>query len=162
DRKVITGSRLWDVVSPVIRKSGYKTDVFLRALGNIHAYNIPVLQDFAASMVSSSLSKFGFQMVTLLEDIRLDEIIRKERPGTKHDFQIRTEALKHYFSTQLPANVTRSYPLDELFCMIFLVLHADEPEPNFPDATDAQLSQLEKLKPSLFDSFTAQSTVDIT
>src|SRR5699024_371114 len=93
DRKVITGSRLWDVVSPVIRKSGYKTDVFLRALGNIHASNIPVLQDFAASMVSSSLSKFGFQMVTLLEDIRLEEIIRKERPGTKHDFQIRTEAL---------------------------------------------------------------------
>lgn len=160
--KEITGSGMWDVVSSDIRTSGYKSDVMLRAIGTMHLTDIQVFRDFATQMKKSTYPKFALQLAALLEDMRLEETIRKERPGTKRDFEIRTRALKHYFSTQLSTNVTRSYPMDELFCLIYLILHADDPDPDFSDATYRQLTQLETLKPVLFDMFTAKSTADVT
>lgn len=162
NKKELSGSSMWDVVSEEVRTSGYKTDVMLRAIGSVHLTNIPAFRDFVTQINGKTHHKFALQLTSLLEDMRLEEMIRKERPGTKRDFDIRTEALKHYFSTQLATNVTRSYPMDELFCLIYLVLHADEPDPNFQEATDKQLAQLEKLKPVLFDMFTAKTTRDIT
>src|SRR5699024_6007639 len=133
-KKEISGSRrLWDVVSKEERTAGYKTDVMLRAIGSVHLTNIRVFQDFTSKMNEK-----------------------------KHDFDIRSRTLKHYFFTQLDTNVTRGYPMDELFCLIYLVLHADEPDPDFHGATEEQLIQLERLKPVLFDMFAAQSTDDVT
>ena len=162
-KKEISGSRrLWDVVSKKERTAGYKTDVMLRAIGSVHLTNIRVFQDFTSKMNEKKHENFALQLASLFEDIRLEEIIRKKRPGTKHDFDIRSRTLKHYFSTQLDTNVTRGYPMDELFCLIYLVLHADEPDPDFHGATEEQLIQLERLKPVLFDMFAAQSTDDVT
>src|SRR5699024_7894950 len=58
--------------------------------------------------------------------------------------------------------VTRSYPLDELFCLIYLVLHADKPDPDFPQASEGQLNQLEHIKPLLFESFQVETSRDVT
>src|SRR5699024_8364021 len=112
---------------------------------------------------ASKLPKFAAQFVTLLEDLRLEEIIKKKRPGTKKDFQIRKKYLKHYFESQLAAtSLSRNYALGELFCLIYLTLQADHPDPSFPKADEEQLMQLEQLKQLLYEFFDATSTVDIT
>ncbi|GGB40534.1 VWA domain-containing protein [Virgibacillus dakarensis] len=161
DHKV-TGSSLWDMDKRDIKESGYKTDIFLRTEGTLHHTHVPSLKAYLQDMDESKLLKFAIQLVTLLEDIRLEEMIKRERPGTKRDFAIRTKYLKHYFATQLATNVTRSYALDELFCLIYLLLQANEPDPAFPQANTAQLDRLESLKPLLFASFEAKTTADIT
>ena len=157
--KKITGSRLWDVSNDEIREHGYKTDIFLRALGTMHHTQIQEMKHFTGN--TWKLEKFAVQLVTLLEDLRLEEVIKKDRPGTARDFTIRKRHLKHYFTTQLAANVTRSYPLDELFCLIYLLLQADQPDPDFPRANERQLYRLEKLKPYLYSCFDARNTKEI-
>ncbi|WP_164668831.1 vWA domain-containing protein [Virgibacillus doumboii] len=158
----VSGSHLWDVSDPSVRISGYKTDLFLRTLGTLGQTDIPSLKNFLQRTTELNIEKFAVQLVTLLEDMRLEEIITKTRPGTKRDFTIRRSYLKHFFETQLATNVTRSYPLDELFCLIYLLLQSDKPDPVFPRANERQVDHLESLKPLLYQVFDAKKSCDIT
>lgn len=159
---IVTGSHYWDVGNQAIKESGYKTDVFLRTIGTLYDSNVQVLKAYLENINEIALPKFAAQLVTLLEDLRLEEVVKKVRPGTKKDFAIRTKYLKHYFETQLATNVTRSYALDELFCLLYLLLQTDQPDPIFPRANGQQLDQLEKLRPLLYKTFEAKNTYDIT
>src|SRR5699024_2392432 len=71
------------------------------------------------------------------------------------------KAMKHHFHTQLKANKVRSLALDELFCLIYLQLYAEDPDPNFKEASPNQKLQLEKLRPHLFDVFSCTNTQEI-
>src|SRR5690625_4353988 len=120
------------------------------------------MQDFSNDfLINSPFPRFTSQLVTLFENIRLEELVKKDRPGTTHSFKVRNNYLKAYFTTQLKTNVTRGYALDELFCLIFLLIQADEPDPQFPQATDEQLNQLNHLKSSIFSIFDAAKTEDV-
>src|SRR5699024_4980952 len=87
---------------------------------------------------------------------------RMSRPGTRADFEKRTKALRNYFQTQLQTNVTQGNALDELFCLVYLPLHAEEPDPRFSIAKTAQKNQFETLKPILFDIYAATTTEEVT
>lgn len=158
----LTGSSLWDLPHKTIREAGYKTDLLLRALGTIRESNMDEMKQYFTELSETGLPKFQTQLITCLEDLRLQNIIEMKRPGTKRDFNIRKKYLKHYFYTQMKTNVVRGFKLDELFCLIYLRLHADEPDPDFTMANQEQRDQLEKLQSSLFDVFSARNTKDIT
>src|SRR5699024_3601190 len=158
-----TGSSFWDTVNEDIKKSGYKTDVFLRTLGTLPHSDIPALKAYEEETAASKLPKFAVQLITLLEDLRLEEIIKKKRPGTIRDFQIRKQYLKHYFESQLAAtSLSRNYALGELFCLIYLTLQADDPDPSFPRADGQQLMQLDRLNRLLYEIFEATTTAAST
>ncbi|WP_047984761.1 vWA domain-containing protein [Ornithinibacillus californiensis] len=156
----LTASRFWDNTSVDIKSAGLKTDVYLRAIGTLRYSTIPEMKGFLEIIAESTLPKFAYQLFALLEDLRLEELIKLERPGTKGAFSIRRKAYQHYFGTQLNVNATRGFPLDELFCLLYLQLVSDRPNPSFPKATAQQLDMLEELKPLLFQVFEASSTVD--
>src|SRR5690625_362281 len=157
----ITASSLWDQTKSYIRISGCKTDIYLRALGTLHYSKLPAFSHILDHVQNIKLETFARQLFTLLEDLRLEEIIKHLRPGTKKDFNIRTSYLKHFFLTQLKTNNTRGLALDELFCIIYLLLQADSPEKNFPHAHKRQLEALQYIKPHLYESFEAKTTEQI-
>src|SRR5699024_5721380 len=103
----LTASTIWDIDNLKKKEAGFKSDVFLRSIGTLRHSNIQALQSYLENMQESSLNKFSTQLVTLFEDIRLEEIIKKERPGTTQIFHIRKKYLKHYFETQLTTNEIR-------------------------------------------------------
>lgn len=160
--KRITASTFWDTSKKEIKQIGYKTDLYLRAIGTLHHSSMHHLKQFAEEITESAVPKFGTQLVTLLEDLRMEEVIKRHRPGTARLFSVRRRALKNYFSTQLKTNVTRSLPADELFCLIYLLLQADSPEVDFPTATSQQLDRLESLKSLLYSVYEAKTTREIT
>lgn len=157
----VSGSSFWDVPWPDMKKAGYTTDVLLRTMGTMQQSDIPALQAYFKELEQTSLPKFAAQLVTCLEDVRLEALIQQRRPGTKKDFSTRLEAMKHHFHTQLKANKVRSLSLDELFCLIYLQLYAEDPDPNFKEASPNQKLQLEKLRPQLFDVFSCTNTEEI-
>lgn len=159
--KKVTASRVWDTTGEIYRRPGFKSDVFLRTVGTLKHSDIPVMKEFIESMNEISIPKFALQLFTLLEDIRLEEIIKKERPGTKNMFALRRKYFKHKFETELVAHVTRGLALDELFSMIYLLIQADGPDPNFPRVNEKQLSELKLIKPIIYSVFDARSTNDI-
>ncbi|WP_077303278.1 vWA domain-containing protein [Virgibacillus pantothenticus] len=160
DREV-TASRTWDTAKREYQVAGLKTDIYLRTIGSLFYTDVQAMQQYVETLSGLSLSKFGGQLFALLEDIRLEERIKQERPGTKEAFSIRKSYLKHQFDNDRAAHVTRGLALDELFCLIYLRIQSDVAEPSFPRATFKQLEQLEKLAPYLFAVFEAKNTRDI-
>lgn len=159
--KKVTASRVWDTAGELYMKPGFKSDVYLRTIGTLKHSNIPAMKEFVESLDNISIPKFAWQLFTLLEDIRLEEIIKKERPGTKNVFTLRRKYFKHKFQTELVAHVTRGLALDELFSLIYLLVQADGPDPNFPRVNEKQLSELEFIKPIIYSVFEARTTSDI-
>ena len=160
DRK-ISASHFWDYYEENERLSGYKTDVWLRALGTMTQTNLKDFKDMQIFIDETPIPNFASELFTLLEDLRLEEYIRNKRRGTIQTFRTRSRAYRRYFNTQLQTNVTRNYPTDELFCMIYLTLTSDQPFESFPNANERQHETLEKIRPLLFESFEATSTRDI-
>ena len=160
NRKV-TASRFWEKLDDETQEAGLKSDVFLRAIGTLRYSNVPAMRAFNQQLKNMGLPKFGSQLFALLEDIRLEEIVKRERPGTSDVFHVRKTYFQHFFTQQLRANVTRSRELDELFCMIYLLLFADEPDPDFSTANEQTRKNLDLIKPLLFSVYDATSTHDI-
>lgn len=158
----VTASHFWENGDQEVKETGLKTDVLLRTIGTLHHSGIPALQEYKEIIEECGLPKFAAQLFTLFEDLRLEELIKKERPGTKNWFSVREAYLKQYFESQLAANVTRSFAIDELFCLIYLQLQSDRPDPIFPRANEQQLEALEKIKPLLYAVYEANKTFDIT
>lgn len=157
----ITVSSLWDSTKSPIQTSGYKTDVYLRALGTIHHSDLRVLDQLENRFEPTHLKNFTNQLFTLLEDLRVENIITRIRPGTTTDFAVRSDHLRDFFSTRLTTSITSGRSLDELFCMIYLVLQSAGPEQSFPRAHQQQLDMLEHVKAHLYESYDARSTGQI-
>ncbi|MGM9957071.1 MAG: vWA domain-containing protein [Peribacillus sp.] len=158
----VTASHFWENGNQEVKAAGLKTDVLLRTIGTLHHSSVKDLQSYREVIEESGLPKFSAELFTLFEDVRLEDLIKKERPGTKKWFSIREAYLTQYFETQSAANVTRSFALDELFCLIYLLLHSDRPDPIFPRANGRQVEALEKIKPLIYMVFEARKTSDIT
>lgn len=157
----VTASKAWDTINPEYQEAGLKTDVYLRTIGSLYYTDVKAMQDFVEVLQKSTLTKFAGQLFTLFEDMRLEEIIKQERPGTKEAFAKRKSYYQHKFSKERMAHVTRGLPLDELFCLIYLNLQSDRPEPDFPGALSAQLEQLKQIRPFIYEVFAAKSTYDM-
>ncbi|MUK88399.1 VWA domain-containing protein [Ornithinibacillus sp. L9] len=162
DHKVTASRFFWDNTKDEIKEAGLKTDIYLRTIGTLKYTSIPTMRDYLDNIQEVTTPKFATQLVALLEDIRLEELIKKERPGTKKVFEIRKNYHKQYFESQLATNVNRSYLLDELFCLIYLLIQSDQPDPRFPKANEGQLELLEKIKPFIYSLFEAKTTADVT
>lgn len=160
--KKVTASHFWENGDQEVKVSGLKTDVLLRTIGTLRYSNVQEMKAYLESVDESSIPKFAIQLFTILEDIRIEEQIKKDRPGTKWLFEIRRKYLKQYFESQFATNVTRSFALDELFCMMYLVVQSDVPDPYFPRANKQQTDVLEGLKFLLYSVFEAKNTSDIT
>ncbi len=162
ENRRITASANWGIGNKQVQVAGLKTDILLRTVGTLHHADIPVMRDYMDVVSESPFPKFAGQLFTLFEDIRLEEMVKKERPGTKELFAIRRNYLKAFFHQQLQTNVTRGFTMDELYCLIYLLIQSDKPDPSFPAANKRQTDQLDVLKPLLFQLFDARSTREVT
>ena len=86
--RILHASTIWDDTEKRTRQAGYKTDIFLRALGTIHHSDALTIQSFSANVSAQPFPSFASQLLTLLEDIRLQTIIVLQRPGTEKELHI--------------------------------------------------------------------------
>jgi len=155
--KRITASSFWDATEDETRLAGYKTDIYLRALGTLKETKLSDLQ----KGLDKEIAGFTKQLFTLLEDLRLEEIIIRKRPGTKEDFAKRRNHLRSYFASQFQVNTVRGLKADALFSGIYLLLTAEKPDISFPKADVDVLKLLERIEPQLYHTFSASTSQDI-
>lgn len=159
--KKLTGSTLWDATLPNIQEAGYKTDVYLRAIGTLHLSDLYVMNEMIKTFERSPISKFVKQLFTLLEDFRIQNILIKKRPGMIQEFSIRNDQLNQYFASQRLTNYTRGFRSDELFCMLYLMLFSDQPVYDFSPAHSEQIDLLEQMLKDLYQVHDALTTEEI-
>ncbi|HJV45563.1 MAG TPA: VWA domain-containing protein [Bacillota bacterium] len=157
----VTVSHYWDNLPRREMEAGCKTDLFLRVLGTLRYSNEEEIMQYSRYLDEIPIRKFAVQLFTLMEDLRLEEICKKDRPGTARLFEIRRREYEKYFESQRKVNTNRGYSLDELFCMLYLTFFSNSPDLTFPDANELQIQMLEKIKPSLYQIFDARSTNEV-
>ncbi|WP_307891753.1 vWA domain-containing protein [Bacillus swezeyi] len=111
--------------------AGLKSDVYLRSIGTRYSSmnECASMLDAVRHFQFKSLAK---QLFMLFEDIRIEESIKKERPGTKAVFSSRRSMYRKHFKTQLTLNLERSIFTDALFCAIYVKLTAESPLEDIP------------------------------
>ncbi|WP_113929211.1 VWA domain-containing protein [Bacillus sp. P14.5] len=120
-------THFWDHRSKLEELHGLKSDIFLRTIGNLKHTNVAETAKYIQKVKSTRLPSLGKQLFVLGEDIRLEEICKRERPGTKKAFATRRSLYRQHFQSQLKVNLVKSVFTDSLFNSIYLILNAKSP-----------------------------------
>ncbi|MBB3869858.1 VWA domain-containing protein [Parageobacillus toebii NBRC 107807] len=158
-------SHFWDNRPKEEKENGLKSDVCLRAVGTLFHTDFSEVTAFLNKTKNISIPSFAKQLFTLAEDLRLEEICKKERPGTKKWFRIRRDVYRRYFYSQTNANLTRSVYTDALFSVIYLLLTSDSPLEDVPiihEPIDRMMPWLRQTLPQFFDAASTKEVARIT
>ena len=130
--KVVYISHFWQHRPEEQCKNGMKSDVFLRVIGNVNHTEEAIIAEYHKKIRKTTLPNFAKQLLMMAEDLRIEELCKRERPGTRRVFEQRRFILRHYFSTQLQVNVEQSRFSDALFNVCYLLLTAESPITSLP------------------------------
>ncbi|MFY4776892.1 vWA domain-containing protein [Metabacillus sp. RGM 3146] len=159
--QVIYLSHFWNQRPFQDTVAGLKSDLYLRSIGSFFYTDHMVVRQFLKDIKKSPLSGFGKQLFTLLEDIRLEEICKSERPGTAKYFIKRRELYRRFFKTQMTINLERSIFTDALFNGVYLKVTAGSPLDSLPFILEDLLLLLPFLENELSKVYDANATSDI-
>ncbi|MDT1118455.1 VWA domain-containing protein [Bacillus altitudinis] len=158
--KKIFISHFWDDRHQEDMMAGLKSDVFLRAVGTVYS-DLTVFEDIISYAHTLSIPDVCKQLFMLFEDIRIEERIKRDRPGTKKVFKRRRELYRRHFKTQLTINQERSILTDALFCSIYVKLTAESPLEEIPPLHERIDPMIPFIESSLERVYDARSTSDI-
>ncbi|GMO01308.1 vWA domain-containing protein [Parageobacillus thermoglucosidasius] len=158
-------SHFWDNRPKEEKENGLKSDVCLRAVGTLFHTDFSEVTAFLGNIQNITIPNFAKQLFVLAEDLRLEEICKKERPGTKKWFHIRRDVYRRYFQSQTNANLTRSVYTDALFSVVYLLLTSDSPLEDIPaihEPIDRMMPWLRQTLPQFFDAASTKEVAHIT
>jgi nitric oxide reductase activation protein len=154
-------SHFWHHRSDLEERMGLKSDVYLRALGNYNHSNFTAWSDFSNLIKNEILVNFGKQLFIFAEDLRVEELCKQMRPGTRKAFEIRRNLLKIFFETQLEVNLTKGVYTDSLFCLSVVLLQADAPIDDIPSITPKLDLTMPFVQSQLHMLFQAKSSGEV-
>lgn len=120
-------SHFWDHRKRDDEVHGLKSDIYLRTIGNLHETVKEDVINYIEKVKNTSVPRFAKQLFVIGEEIRLEEICKSKRPGTKKSFDTRRTLYRQHFEAQLKVNLTKSVFTDALFNSVYLLLHAQSP-----------------------------------
>jgi len=121
---VITISHYWDDLLDPRNKDGMKSDVYLRAFGQMREKHLSDIISFLDSLEGRSHKRFCEQLFYLLEDFRLERFCLSERPGMIKAFSARQALLQNRYRERAHYHLKRQEWLEGLFCAIYLQMIA--------------------------------------
>ncbi|MFC0273916.1 nitric oxide reductase activation protein NorD [Metabacillus herbersteinensis] len=160
DQKIFV-SHFWDHRDHTDMVSGLKSDLFLRSIGNYFHTHYEEMTHFLTKISSNKLSSFAKQLFILCEDLRLEEICKKERPGTRKVFEKRRVMYRRHFQSQRTINSERSIYTDALFNTLYLKLTADTPLEEITFSHESIQLALPYLSSEIAKVFDAKDTREI-
>ncbi|QOR65018.1 hypothetical protein IM538_14350 [Cytobacillus suaedae] len=125
-------SHFWDNRPYHDMVNGLKSDIYLRSIGSKNHSDFSEINRYISKIKNYEIQSFAKQLFMVCEDLRLEEICKRERPGTKRTFQIRRDIYRKYFRDQLNVNIQKAVYTDSLFNAVFLLLTSDSPLEDIP------------------------------
>jgi nitric oxide reductase activation protein len=116
----VTVSHYWTRLLDVRKQEGMKSDVYLRAFGNLQWTNYAEVNAFWHLADGLPFPSFSKQVFSLLEDARLEPLCKIKRPGMARAFSSRGELFQKRFRERFSYHKERKEWLDVLFCAIYL------------------------------------------
>lgn len=122
NENIVTVSHYWTRLLDHNRGDGMKSDIYLRAFGNVHFTDYASVNVYLKATKSLNAPSFRKQLFCLFEDIRIEQAAIKKRPGMIHAFQARREIFQKRFRAQFTIHREKQEWLDALFCAFYLQL----------------------------------------
>ncbi|HSU79579.1 MAG TPA: hypothetical protein VLK78_04125 [Candidatus Angelobacter sp.] len=113
-------SHYWTRLLDARKIDGMKSDVYLRAFGNLQWTHFVEVNQFWQLAEALPYPSFSKQVFSLLEDTRLEPLCIKKRPGMARAFASRTDLFQKRFRERFSYHKERKEWLDVLFCAIYL------------------------------------------
>lgn len=101
ETNTIAVSSFWDDYPKESQFAGMKSDVFLRSIGSAWFSDRHAIRTFLENHTSHRLPFFFKQIFSLGEDIRLERICMRLRPGTTRTFAKRKTLFGDFFHKQI-------------------------------------------------------------
>ncbi|ANB60581.1 vWA domain-containing protein [Anoxybacteroides amylolyticum] len=158
NRKIYV-SHFWD--NRPEKVDGLKSDVCLRAIGTLQYTTIAEVRSFLEQVNTTFTPRFAKQLFMLAEDMRLEELCKRDRPGTKKWFRTRRNVYRHYFQSQMHANLVKSVYTDTLFAATYLLLTSESPLEEIPPISEPIDHLMPQIRQLLGQFFDAASTRDV-
>lgn len=159
--KIIYVSHFWNHRPYDLMVAGLKTDVYLRAFGNLHYSDFHEVNAFNHWAETQKNGRFAQQLFKMLEDLRVEAICIQLRPGMGKDFAKRRQVYMEYFKTQYRVNTEKSIFTDALFNLAYLILNADRPFLSTETLNEHSQRLVPMYQERLFSLYDAKSTSDI-
>lgn len=159
--KKIYVSHFWDHREKSETELALKSDVYLRSIGNYFHTDFRELGLFIQRVRPLKLNSFAKQLCMLLEDLRIEEVCIKERPGTKTAFYLRKKLYRRHFQSQLIIHKERNILTDALFNALYLILTAESTMEQVPALSENLDRTLPYIQTQIFQVFEASSTSHI-
>ncbi|MCA1053953.1 VWA domain-containing protein [Rossellomorea aquimaris] len=160
-QQIVYVSHFWDHRNRADEINGLKSDVYLRTIGNQSETDREAVLNYIEKVKRTGIPKFSKQLFVMGEDLRLEEICKSRRPGTKHAFATRRNLYRQYFQAQLKVNLTKSVFTDSLFNSLFLLLNAQSPLEEAPSINEEIDLAMPFLKSQLTKFYEADSTTTV-
>ncbi|WP_176222291.1 vWA domain-containing protein [Tuberibacillus sp. Marseille-P3662] len=153
---LVTVSHYWNRLLDDRNIDGMKSDIYLRAYGNIHFTDYQVVNHYLSGIEKQRFPSFRKQLFALLEDERLEQTIIKDRPGMSPAFSSRRALFYNRFRERFTVHKKQAQWLDLLLCAAYLE-KVDRPAvlPAFLQTIKPQ------IKSAVRAAQTAESTRDI-
>ncbi|KIL45448.1 vWA domain-containing protein [Jeotgalibacillus soli] len=160
-RKIIV-SHFWDHRSSIDEVMGLKSDIYLCAVGTMKYSDIPSINKYIFKTKKRSIRSFSKQLLIMIEDLRIEEEIKRVRPGTKKAFNIRRRIYTSYFESQLNVHLVKGVSTDALFNMLYLMLNAQSPISDWPKINSSIDMAMPFIQQQIERSFDIKSTAEAT
>lgn len=154
-------SHFWDHREKNETVQGLKSDIYLRSIGNFYYTNFREIGLFIENTKKLKLQSFAKQLFMLLEDLRLEEICKKQRPGTKKAFEVRRNLYRKHFQSQLIIHQERSILTDAFFNSLYLRLTAQSPLEQYPVISESLDRALPFIESKLFQIYEINKTKSV-
>ncbi|KKI90191.1 hypothetical protein WQ54_19565 [Bacillus sp. SA1-12] len=154
-------SHFWDHREKNDMILAMKSDIYLRCIGNFYFTNYRDIGLFIEQAKKFKLESFAKQLCILMEDLRLEEISKRERPGTKRAFEIRRKLYRKHFKSQLTIHQERSILTDALFNSLYLKLTARSPLEELPRLSENLDRAFPFIESKLYQAYDVKSTKEV-
>jgi|GEM_PF-143235 len=116
---LVTVSQFWRDLAPDVRAAGWKSDVYLRALGSAWFSDSPAIAVYLAESAAGPLPKLAQQLFALGEDMRLTRICCEQRPGMARVFAVRHAAYAAYYRHVLRGFIRKREYAEALLLLVY-------------------------------------------
>lgn len=149
-------SHFWNHREPEVEKKGQLSDLYILTSGFWRHFNLPAWNLYKNKVNHLPLRNFALQLAMSVEEFRLTNLIRRERPGTDSAFVIREDVYTTFHEQQLNVNFNKGFMSDSLFSYLYVVLRKGL-QTSFSDEYPSYFNRILSEWQYVFDS---QSTSD--
>lgn len=158
---VISMSVFWRHRSAEITHMGRLSDIYLLTTGFWRHFSVQEWVRFKKKIEHHPLRKFITELALLLEEVRLSDVVMKERPGTVTSFEIRRDAYTQFHHNGLNANMQKGFLADALLNQLYISINKGMYTPSTIDWGEIDYNHIEQVLQNAYDSSTTQNSIQI-